>query len=71
MTPRSLTDQERSRIRQFTGLWKSLDQLADTPEFQEAIEREFPIAAAEWPDTLSRRQFLTLMGNSLAAAGLA
>ena len=72
MTPRSLTDlQERIPITGVTGLWKSLDQLADTPEFREAIEREFPIAAAEWPDALSRRRFLTLMGASLAAAGLA
>jgi MoCo/4Fe-4S cofactor protein with predicted Tat translocation signal len=72
MTPRSLTDlQKRIPVSGGTQLWKSLDQLADTPEFREAIEREFPIAAAEWPDALSRRRFLTLMGVSLAAAGLA
>ena len=43
MTPRSLTDlQERIPVIGGTRLWKSLDQLADTPEFREAIEREFP-----------------------------
>jgi MoCo/4Fe-4S cofactor protein with predicted Tat translocation signal len=72
MTPHSLTHlQERIPAVADTRLWKSLDQLANTPEFREAIEREFPIAAAEWPDALSRRRFLTLMGASLAAAGLA
>ena len=72
MIPGPFTDlQERIPASGVTGLWRSLDQLADTPEFREAIEREFPIAAAEWPDVLSRRRFLTLMGASLAAAGLA
>jgi MoCo/4Fe-4S cofactor protein with predicted Tat translocation signal len=72
MTSRSFSElQERIAAMGATGLWRSLDQLADTPEFREAIEREFPIAAAEWPDTLSRRRFLILMGASLAAAGLA
>ncbi len=31
---------------------------------------EFPEQADVWPDSLSRRQFLTLMGASLALAGL-
>jgi molybdopterin-containing oxidoreductase family iron-sulfur binding subunit len=71
MTHCSLTDlQERISAIGHTGLWKSLDQFAETPEFREAIEREFPIAAAEWPQLVSRRRFLTLMGASLAAAGL-
>src|ERR1700676_189822 len=32
--------------------------------------REFPKQADVWPDSLSRRHFLTLMGASLALAGL-
>ena len=51
--------------------WRSLDELADTPEFREAVEREFPSAAQEWVDPVSRRGFLKLMGASMALAGLA
>ena len=51
--------------------WRSLDQLADTPEFKEFLHREFPQGASELFDPLTRRKFLTLMGASLALAGLA
>jgi len=51
--------------------WRSLDQLADTPEFKEFLHREFPQGASELTDPLTRRNFLTLMGASLALAGLA
>jgi Fe-S-cluster-containing dehydrogenase component/anaerobic selenocysteine-containing dehydrogenase len=34
------------------------------------LHREFPRQAAEWTATMSRRQFLQLMGASLALAGL-
>jgi molybdopterin-containing oxidoreductase family iron-sulfur binding subunit len=51
--------------------WRSLDELADTAEFQAAVEREFPSAAQEWVDPVSRRGFLKLMGASMALAGLA
>jgi len=51
--------------------WRSIDELADTAEFQAAVEREFPSAAQEWVDPVSRRGFLKVMGASLALAGLA
>ena len=51
--------------------WRSVDELADTAEFQAAVEREFPSAAQEWVDPVSRRGFMKLMGASLALAGLA
>jgi molybdopterin-containing oxidoreductase family iron-sulfur binding subunit len=51
--------------------WRSLDELSNTPEFQAAVEREFPSAAQEWVDPVSRRGFLKLMGASLALAGMA
>ncbi|HEV2214138.1 MAG TPA: TAT-variant-translocated molybdopterin oxidoreductase, partial [Terracidiphilus sp.] len=51
--------------------WRSLDELANTEEFQQAVEREFPAAAQEWVDPVSRRGFLKLMGASMALAGLA
>ncbi|MBD3299294.1 MAG: 4Fe-4S dicluster domain-containing protein, partial [candidate division Zixibacteria bacterium] len=51
--------------------WRSLDQVADTPEFREFLHREFPQGASELGDSITRRNFLTLMGASLALAGLA
>ncbi len=51
--------------------WRSVDELANTPEFQAAVEKEFPSAAQEWVDPVSRRGFLKLMGASMALAGLA
>jgi molybdopterin-containing oxidoreductase family iron-sulfur binding subunit len=50
--------------------WRSLDELANTAEFQELMRGEFPEQADVWPESLSRRQFLTVMGASLALAGL-
>ncbi|HEX8843638.1 MAG TPA: TAT-variant-translocated molybdopterin oxidoreductase [Pyrinomonadaceae bacterium] len=50
--------------------WRSLEELADSPEFREFIEREYPQQAEEWNDPFSRRTFLKLMGASLALAGL-
>ena len=51
--------------------WRSVDELANTPEFQEAVEREFPGSPHAWGDDVSRRGFLKFMGASAALAGLA
>ncbi|MDR3740891.1 MAG: TAT-variant-translocated molybdopterin oxidoreductase [Terracidiphilus sp.] len=51
--------------------WRSIDELANTADFQAAVEREFPSAAQEWVDPVSRRGFLKVMGASMALAGLA
>ncbi|MGA2832418.1 MAG: TAT-variant-translocated molybdopterin oxidoreductase [Terracidiphilus sp.] len=51
--------------------WRSVDELANTPEFQAAVEREFPGSPHEWGDDVSRRGFLKFMGASVALAGLA
>ena len=51
--------------------WRSVDELENTPEFQAAVEKEFPSAAQEWVDPVSRRGFLKIMGASMALAGLA
>jgi len=51
--------------------WRSLGQLADTPEFQDFLHKEFQENVSEMDSKLSRRKFLTLMGASLAFAGLA
>ena len=55
--------------------WRSLDDLAATPEFRDMLEREFPRQAIGWADDENpdegRRKFLKLMGASLALGGLA
>lgn len=48
--------------------WRSLEELADSPQFRAWLEAEFPSAAE--PVGLSRRRWLQLMGASLALAGL-
>ena len=53
-----------------TKYWRSLEELADAPEFREFVEREYPQQAEEWDDPFERRTFLKLMGASLALAGL-
>ncbi|MBX3357956.1 MAG: TAT-variant-translocated molybdopterin oxidoreductase [Phycisphaeraceae bacterium] len=50
--------------------WRSLDDLADTPQFREWLEREFPPGASELLGD-SRRTFLKLMAASVALAGAA
>ena len=50
--------------------WRNLEELADSPVFEEFVRREFPQQAEEWNNPLERRTFLKLMGASLALAGL-
>ncbi|HUP02956.1 MAG TPA: TAT-variant-translocated molybdopterin oxidoreductase [Bryobacteraceae bacterium] len=54
--------------------WRSLEDLAATPEFQELMEREFPRQSIGWSEdedpVKGRRNFLKLMSASLALAGL-
>jgi len=50
--------------------WRSLEELADSPAFQEFVAREYPQQAEEWHDPIERRTFIKLMGASLALAGL-
>jgi molybdopterin-containing oxidoreductase family iron-sulfur binding subunit len=49
--------------------WRSLEQLADTPEFRAGLERQPALGAAEALHA-SRRRFLQTMGASLGLAGL-
>jgi molybdopterin-containing oxidoreductase family iron-sulfur binding subunit len=73
MTPPMGLDAVRAELKGVKGkrYWRSIDELAGTPEFEAAVEREFPSAAQEWVDPVSRRGFMKLMGASMALAGLA
>ncbi len=84
--PEPDTDLETLRARlaatQGPAFWRGLEDLAQTPAFQEAARREFPrlgsvLAEAKQigagktkAQEVSRRAFLTVMGASLALAGL-
>ena len=63
----------REKLKEKSGkqYWRTLEELADDPHFQELLHREFPRHASEWDDAVDRRAFLKLMGASLAFAGLA
>jgi molybdopterin-containing oxidoreductase family iron-sulfur binding subunit len=67
----------REGLRRKTGreFWRSLEELAGTDRFRDFLHREFPALNA--PDTdpslldpTGRRNFMKLMGASLALAGL-
>lgn len=51
------------------GPWRSLDELAETPEFRALLEREF-LPDNPSVDEFSRRDFLKLLGATLALAGV-
>jgi molybdopterin-containing oxidoreductase family iron-sulfur binding subunit len=66
----------REKLAQARGpqFWRSLEELAATPQFEEMLHREFPRHASEWREGekgFSRRDFLKLSAASLAFAGLA
>ncbi|HEU0141328.1 MAG TPA: TAT-variant-translocated molybdopterin oxidoreductase [Bryobacteraceae bacterium] len=57
--------------RKGKNYWRSLDQLADKPEFRNWLHREFPENASELLESGSRRTLLKLMAASFGLAGLA
>jgi MoCo/4Fe-4S cofactor protein with predicted Tat translocation signal len=72
LSPQSSLQAIREQLNQTQGkqYWRSLEELAETEEFQELLHREFPENATEWNDPVGRRKFLKLMGASFALAGL-
>ena len=71
-TSRLDLDSIRERLASSRGqaYWRCLEELADSEEFHKFLKQEFPQQAAGWFDGVSRRDFLKLMGASLALAGL-
>ncbi|MEO8605988.1 MAG: TAT-variant-translocated molybdopterin oxidoreductase, partial [bacterium] len=71
--PRSALDlpalQARLSERGAKHAWRSLEELADTEEFQTLVRNEFPDHVTQLLDPVGRRGFLKLMGASLALAG--
>jgi MoCo/4Fe-4S cofactor protein with predicted Tat translocation signal len=62
----------RARLEGRSGrqFWRSLEELAETPGFDEFLKREFPRQSNGWLGPVSRREFLKTMGAGLALAGL-
>ena len=51
--------------------WRALEELTEASGFEQLLHREFPQAASEWDSgEEGRRNFLKLMGASLALGGL-
>lgn len=51
--------------------WRSLSELRGDEDFKnQYLDREFPVAASEFPEGVSRRRWMQLMSASLAMAGV-
>ncbi|HVT44066.1 MAG TPA: TAT-variant-translocated molybdopterin oxidoreductase [Thermoanaerobaculia bacterium] len=63
----------RGRLQKSGGreYWKSLEDLWEDPEFSALIGQEFPQQAMRSANGFDRRNFLKLMGASIALGGLA
>ncbi len=72
MTDQTAARKETVALTTGKAYWRSLDQLADTPEFRDWVERRFPESIRELlSGGVDRRRFLQLMAASLGLAGLA
>ncbi|MEO8168462.1 MAG: TAT-variant-translocated molybdopterin oxidoreductase, partial [bacterium] len=62
----------RAKLSEKNGreYWRSLDDIAETEEFKELLEKEFPRETSAWSEGYNRRDFLKVMGASLSLAGL-
>jgi molybdopterin-containing oxidoreductase family iron-sulfur binding subunit len=62
----------RQRLQSAKGrqFWRTLEELAESPELAEELRAEFPRQADVWIEQFSRRKFLALAGASLALAGV-
>jgi molybdopterin-containing oxidoreductase family iron-sulfur binding subunit len=65
------TVRQKLGTQQGRKYWRTLDELAADPHFEDILQREYPRGASEWDESVDRRDFLKLMGASLALAGMA
>ncbi len=61
---------EKLSKSQGQAYWLGLEELAGTNEFQDFLNEEFPRQSAVYENSVDRRDFLKLLGASLALAGL-
>jgi MoCo/4Fe-4S cofactor protein with predicted Tat translocation signal len=64
------TDNGSRDSRSRPGFWRTLEERANDPAFQERLYNEFPSAVEAITDPVARRTFLKLMGASMALAGV-
>lgn len=57
--------------KQGAGYWRSLQELAESPEYQAGLAREFADGEQFWNAPISRRKVFRLLGASMALAGVA
>ena len=73
-SPESKKDfaQTREMILSQSGkqYWRSIEEFAGSPEFEDKVRGEFPVNVENWDPSLTRRNFVKVMGASLALAGL-
>ena len=50
--------------------WKSVEEFSNPKPFREAAKNEFPESIMQSPSKISRKKFITIMGASIALAGL-
>lgn len=65
---------ENTPVESSNTYWKSLDEKYQTPEFLKTLENEFqssPLKSEDGKDGLARRQFMKLMGASVALSAAA
>ncbi len=72
MKEKMTLDQVRAELKGAKGkkYWRSLDELANTPQFQAAVEREFPSAAQEWVDPVSQARLHEADGRVDGVSGI-
>ncbi|HKJ31222.1 MAG TPA: TAT-variant-translocated molybdopterin oxidoreductase [Balneolales bacterium] len=60
-----------SKKNETNTYWKSLNELSNNDEYKKFLDREFPEGASELKDGMTRKNFLRIMGASIALAGFA
>ena len=67
-----MTHNESDATHQAPNYWRRISELHGSEDFQtNYLHREFPAAASDFPEGVSRRRWMQLMGASLAMAGVA